>query len=78
MNSYYRNQMPHYVLAKSKGSSQSIRRSDPNDSFQDVSASSIVDHVKSKPKSGGILQDLIDTARDDLTLVGNVIKLALS
>ena len=67
--------MPHYVLAKSKSSSQNLRRSD-TDSIK--ASPSNVEHVKSKKKSSGILQDLIDTARDDLKLVGNVIKLALS
>ena len=80
LNSYYRNQLPHYVLAKSK------RRGDFEDNNHDLQNNwrnpgpSVTPAATNNVNEGGsgIINGLIRTAQDDLKLVKNVIQLALS
>ncbi len=93
LNSYRRNQLPHYVLAKSKrrgdfGGSETFdltlnsdevvdnqyypHNEDEYYSDQDQGASSATS------LAGSLFSGLIETAKDDLKMVGKVIKLALT
>lgn len=100
LNSYYRNQLPHYVLAKNRRSEFMEKDTglfDPQyesdevitDSYaqyeydgedNEPSASSKLAGVGSmiKAAAGDIFPKIVRTATDDLKLMGNVIKLALS
>ena len=74
-NLYQRQNLPQYILAKSK------RRTDIN-AFDDEESLSqaVVKHLDADDNAEpqGLLQGLLKTATDDLKLVGNVIKMALS
>ncbi|TRY67686.1 hypothetical protein TCAL_03442 [Tigriopus californicus] len=100
LNSYYRNQLPHYVLAKNRRSEFMEKDTglfDPQYESDEVitdayaqyeydgedsepSASSKLAGMGSmiKAAAGDIFPKIVRTATDDLKLMGNVIKLALS
>ena len=95
LNSYYRNQLPHYVLAKNRrtGIESDTELFDPlyeSDEIVDDYYSGGMTYSGSSPEGvvatssdtaeeePGLIPRLIRTATDDLKLVGNVIKLALS
>jgi hypothetical protein len=67
-----RTQMPYYVLTKMKDDGEDDKAGTGND-YQTKSAGS-----DEKDKEVGLLPMLLRTAKDDLKLVGNVIKYALA
>jgi hypothetical protein len=67
-----RTQMPYYVLTKKKDDGEDDKAGTGSD-YQTKSAGS-----DEKDKEVGLLPMLLRTAKDDLKLVGNVIKYALA
>ena len=82
LNKYFRNQLPHYVLAKNnrRRMDDYEEEEEPLPQYEAYQGEDVESGGEDEAEGlgGKILKGLIKTASDDLKLVGNVIKLALS